>query len=97
MAIAQLASQLSTETAGNYHDTNSGIYSTVLPLPSLKKQSNLASSLKIQHVTPITTPEYFTPAKSLDAVGDLSSLLARKFAGDAKGTEIEPLIASVSL
>ena len=63
-AIAQLAPQLSTATAGTYHYTNSGVCSWYdFAVAVFEEAQQLGFPLKIQRVVPITTPEYPTPAK----------------------------------
>ncbi|WP_254721934.1 dTDP-4-dehydrorhamnose reductase [Kovacikia minuta] len=63
-AIAQLVPQLSAETAGTYHYTNSGVCSWYdFAVAIFEEADQLGFPLKIQRVVPITTPEYPTPAK----------------------------------
>jgi dTDP-4-dehydrorhamnose reductase len=64
MAIAQLAPQLSPDTAGTYHYTNSGVCSWYdFAVAIFEEAERLEFPLKIQRVVPITTPEYPTPAR----------------------------------
>lgn len=63
-AIAQFVPQLSTETAGTYHYTNSGVASWYDFAVAIFEEANpLGFPLKIQRVVPITTAEYPTPAR----------------------------------
>jgi dTDP-4-dehydrorhamnose reductase len=63
-AIAQLAPQLSSDTAGTYHYTNSGVCSWYdFAVAIFEEAAQLGFPLKIQRVVPITTPEYPTPAR----------------------------------
>ncbi|MGA7932177.1 MAG: dTDP-4-dehydrorhamnose reductase [Kovacikia sp.] len=63
-AIAQLLPQLSPETAGTYHYTNSGVCSWYdFAVAIVEEADQLGFPRKIQRVVPITTPEYPTPAK----------------------------------
>ncbi|XGV97024.1 MAG: dTDP-4-dehydrorhamnose reductase [Leptolyngbya sp. BL-A-14] len=64
IAIAHLAPQLTAETAGTYHYTNSGVCSWYdFAVAIFEEAEQLGFPLKIQRVVPITTPEYPTPAK----------------------------------
>jgi dTDP-4-dehydrorhamnose reductase len=63
-AIAQLVPQLSADTTGTYHYTNSGVCSWYdFAIAIFEEAQQLGFPLKIQRVIPITTPEYPTPAK----------------------------------
>jgi dTDP-4-dehydrorhamnose reductase len=63
-AIAQLIPQLSADTTGTYHYTNSGVCSWYdFAIAIFEEAQQLGFPLKIQRVIPITTPEYPTPAK----------------------------------
>jgi len=63
-AIAQMIPKLSSETAGTYHYTNSGVCSWYdFAVAIFEEASKLGVPLKIQRVVPITTSEYPTPAK----------------------------------
>lgn len=63
-AIAQLAPQLSPETAGTYHYTNSGVTSWYdFAVAIFEEAAALGFPLKIQRVIPITTADYPTPAR----------------------------------
>jgi len=63
-AIAQLTPQLSADTIGTYHYTNSGVCSWYdFAIAIFEEAQQLGFPLKIQRVIPITTPEYPTPAK----------------------------------
>jgi dTDP-4-dehydrorhamnose reductase len=63
-AIAQLAAQLSPETAGTYHYTNSGVTSWYdFAIAIFEEATALGFPLKIQRVIPITTADYPTPAR----------------------------------
>ncbi|XHX77311.1 MAG: dTDP-4-dehydrorhamnose reductase [Stenomitos frigidus ULC029] len=79
-AIAQLAPQLSADTAGTYHYTNSGVCSWYdFAIAIFEEAQQLGFPLKIQRVIPITTPEYPTPAKrppfSVLSLSKISTLL----------------------
>ncbi len=64
VAIAQLVPQLSADTAGTYHYTNSGVCSWYdFAVAIFEEAERLGFPLKIQRVVPITTPEYPTPAR----------------------------------
>jgi dTDP-4-dehydrorhamnose reductase len=63
-AIAQLAPQLSPETAGMYHYTSSGVTSWYdFAVAIFEEAAALGFPLKIQRVIPITTADYPTPAQ----------------------------------
>lgn len=63
-AIAQMVPQLSTETAGTYHYTNSGVCSWYdFAIAIFEEASLLGFPLKVQRVIPITTAEYPLPAR----------------------------------
>lgn len=63
-AIAQLVPQLSADTTGTYHYTNSGVCSWYdFAIAIFEEAQQLGFPLKTQRVIPITTPEYPTPAK----------------------------------
>ncbi|NJP10441.1 MAG: dTDP-4-dehydrorhamnose reductase [Leptolyngbyaceae cyanobacterium RU_5_1] len=62
-AIAQLAPQLTLETAGTYHYTNSGVCSWYdFAIAIFEEAKELGFPLQIQRVIPISTEEYPTPA-----------------------------------
>jgi dTDP-4-dehydrorhamnose reductase len=62
--IAQLLPQLSPDTAGTYHYTNSGVCSWYdFAIAIFEEAAALEFPLKIQRVIPITTAEYPTPAR----------------------------------
>jgi dTDP-4-dehydrorhamnose reductase len=63
IAIAQLAPQLNSQTAGTYHYTNSGVCSWYdFAIAIFEEAEALGFPLQVQTVTPITTEEYPTPA-----------------------------------
>ena len=63
IAIAQLTPQLTLETAGTYHYTNSGVCSWYdFAIAIFEEAKELGFSLQVQRVVPITTEEYPTPA-----------------------------------
>ncbi len=63
LAIAQLAPQLSPETAGTYHYTNSGVCSWYdFAIAIFAEAKTLGFPLQVQRVVPISTVEYPTPA-----------------------------------
>ncbi len=62
-AIAQIIPQLTTQIAGTYHYTNSGVASWYdFAVAIFEEAQQLGLPLKVQRVVPITTPEYPTPA-----------------------------------
>lgn len=63
-AIAQMIPNLSGETAGTYHYTNSGACSWYDFAVAIFEEANLLGfPLKIQRVVPITTADYPTPTR----------------------------------
>ena len=63
-AIAQMVPQLSPETAGTYHYTNSGVTSWYdFAVAIFEEAAPLGFPLKIEKVIPITTADYPTPAQ----------------------------------
>jgi dTDP-4-dehydrorhamnose reductase len=63
IAIAQLAPQLSADTAGTYHYTNSGVCSWYdFAIAIFEEAKTLGFPLQVQRVTPIATEEYPTLA-----------------------------------
>ncbi|EKQ70496.1 dTDP-4-dehydrorhamnose reductase [Leptolyngbyaceae cyanobacterium JSC-12] len=63
-AIAHLAPQLTTDTAGTYHYTNSGVCSWYdFAIAIFEEAQALGFPLQVQRVIPITTEEYPTPAR----------------------------------
>lgn len=64
LAIAQLAPQLTPETAGTYHYTNSGVCSWYdFAVAIFEEARSLGFPLQVQRVVPITTEDYPTPAQ----------------------------------
>jgi len=64
LAIAQLAPQLTAETAGTYHYTNSGVCSWYdFAVAIFEEAAALGFPLQVQRVVPIATEEYPTPAQ----------------------------------
>jgi len=64
LAIAQLAPQLTPETAGTYHYTNSGVCSWYdFAVAIFEEAAALGFPLQVQRVVPIATDEYPTPAQ----------------------------------
>ena len=64
LAIAQLAPQLTAETAGTYHYTNSGVCSWYdFAVAIFEEAAALGLPLQVQRVVPIATEEYPTPAQ----------------------------------
>jgi len=63
-AIATLLPQLTLETAGTYHYTNSGVCSWYdFAIAIFEEAAALGVPLTLKRVIPITTPEYPTPAR----------------------------------
>jgi dTDP-4-dehydrorhamnose reductase len=63
-AIAQMVPQLSPETAGTYHYTNSGVTSWYdFAVAIFEEAAVLGFPLQVQQVTPIVTADYPTPAQ----------------------------------
>ena len=63
-AIAQMVPQLTPETAGTYHYTNSGVTSWYdFAVAIFEEGAAIGFPLKVQKVTPITTADYPTPAQ----------------------------------
>lgn len=63
-AIAQMIPNLSGETAGTYHYTNSGVCSWYDFAVAIFEEANLLGfPLKVQRVVPITTADYPTPTR----------------------------------
>ena len=63
-AITQLIPHLTSETAGIYHYTNSGVASWYdFAIAIFEEAEKLGFPLTIKNIIPITTPEYPTPAK----------------------------------
>lgn len=63
IAIAQLAPQLNSATAGTYHYTNSGVCSWYdFAIAIFEEAKTLGFPLQVERVIPITTEEYPTPA-----------------------------------
>ena len=63
-AIAQMVPQLTSETAGIYHYTNSGVTSWYdFAVAIFEEAAAIGFPLKVQKVTPITTADYPTPAQ----------------------------------
>jgi dTDP-4-dehydrorhamnose reductase len=80
IAISQLAPQITLETAGIYHYTNSGVCSWYdFAIAIFEEARMLDFPLHVQQVTPITTEEYPTPAQrppfSVLSLKKVSSLL----------------------
>ncbi|MTJ48681.1 dTDP-4-dehydrorhamnose reductase [Dolichospermum sp. UHCC 0259] len=64
LAITQIIPHLTSETAGIYHYTNSGVASWYdFAIAIFEEAEKLGFPLKIENIIPITTPEYPTPAK----------------------------------
>lgn len=64
IAIAQLAPQLTPETAGTYHYTNSGVCSWYdFAIAIFEEATAIGLPLQVQRVVPISTEEYPTPAR----------------------------------
>lgn len=64
LTITQIIPQLTSEIAGIYHYTNSGVASWYdFATAIFEEAEKLGFPLKINQVIPITTPEYPTPAK----------------------------------
>jgi dTDP-4-dehydrorhamnose reductase len=64
LTITQIIPQLTSEIAGIYHYTNSGVASWYdFATAIFEEAEKLGFLLKINQVIPITTPEYPTPAK----------------------------------
>ncbi|MTJ11529.1 dTDP-4-dehydrorhamnose reductase [Anabaena sp. UHCC 0187] len=64
LTISQIIPQLTLETAGIYHYTNSGVASWYdFAIAIFEEAEKLDFPLKIANIIPITTPEYPTPAK----------------------------------
>jgi len=64
LTITQIIPQLTSEIAGIYHYTNSGVASWYdFAIAIFEEAEKLDFPLKINQVIPITTPEYPTPAK----------------------------------
>lgn len=64
LAIAQFAPQLTPDTAGTYHYTNSGVCSWYdFAVAIFEEAKALGFPLQVQRVVPITTEEYPTPAR----------------------------------
>jgi dTDP-4-dehydrorhamnose reductase len=64
LAIAQLAPQLTLDTAGTYHYTNSGVCSWYdFAVAIFAEAKALGLPLQVQQVIPITTAEYPLPAR----------------------------------
>ena len=62
--ITQIIPQLTSENAGIYHYTNSGVASWYdFAIAIFEEAEKLGFPLKIANIIPITTPEYPTPAK----------------------------------
>lgn len=79
-AIAHLIPQLTADTTGTYHYTNSGVCSWYdFAIAIFEEAARLGFPLKVQRVVPITTPEYPTPARrpafSVLSLKKVSSLL----------------------
>lgn len=63
LAIAQLAPQLTADTVGTYHYTNSGVCSWYdFAIAIFEEAKTLGFPLQVQRVIPIATEEYPTPA-----------------------------------
>jgi dTDP-4-dehydrorhamnose reductase len=63
LAIAHLAPQLNSETAGTYHYTNSGVCSWYdFAVTIIEEAKAMGFPLQVQRVIPITTEEYPLPA-----------------------------------
>lgn len=63
IAIAQMAPQLNSDTAGTYHYTNSGVCSWYdFAIAIFEEAKALGIPLQVQRVIPIATEEYPTPA-----------------------------------
>jgi dTDP-4-dehydrorhamnose reductase len=64
LTITQIIPQLTSEIAGIYHYTNSGVASWYdFAIAIFEEAEKLGFPLKINQVIPITSPEYPTPAK----------------------------------
>ncbi|MDX2232180.1 MAG: dTDP-4-dehydrorhamnose reductase [Leptolyngbyaceae cyanobacterium bins.349] len=64
LAIAQLAPQLTPETAGTYHYTNSGVCSWYdFAVAIFEEAKAIGFPLQVQRVVPIATEEYPLPAQ----------------------------------
>jgi dTDP-4-dehydrorhamnose reductase len=64
LTITQFIPQLTSEIAGIYHYTNSGVASWYdFAIAIFEEAEKLGFPLKIANIIPITTPEYPTPAK----------------------------------
>jgi len=64
LTITQIIPQLTSEIAGIYHYTNSGVASWYdFATAIFEEAEKLGFPLKIANIIPITTPEYPTPAK----------------------------------
>ncbi|MBW4648115.1 MAG: dTDP-4-dehydrorhamnose reductase [Kastovskya adunca ATA6-11-RM4] len=79
-AIAQLVPKLTSELAGTYHYTNSGVASWYdFAIAIFEEAQQLGFPLKVQQVVPITTAEYPTPARrpaySVLSCGKISTIL----------------------
>ncbi|MBO3462341.1 dTDP-4-dehydrorhamnose reductase [Aetokthonos hydrillicola Thurmond2011] len=79
-AIAQIIPKFSSEIAGIYHYTNSGVASWYdFAITIFEEAQHLGFPLKVKRVIPITTSEYPTPARrpsySVLSCGKISSIL----------------------
>ncbi|MFM6182810.1 MAG: dTDP-4-dehydrorhamnose reductase [Dolichospermum sp.] len=64
LTISQIIPQLTSEIAGIYHYTNSGIASWYdFSIAIFEEAEKLGFPVKIEKIIPISTPEYPTPAK----------------------------------
>ena len=78
--IAQIIPQLIPEISGTYHYTNSGVASWYdFAVAIFEEAQQLNFPLKVEHIIPITTAEYPTPAHrpaySVLACGKISAIL----------------------
>ncbi|MBD2725432.1 dTDP-4-dehydrorhamnose reductase [Nostoc sp. FACHB-892] len=78
--IGQVIPQLTPETSGTYHYTNSGVASWYdFAVAIFEEAQQLGFPLKVEHIVPITTAEYLTPARrpaySVLACGKISAIL----------------------
>ncbi|MBX9253299.1 dTDP-4-dehydrorhamnose reductase [Desmonostoc muscorum CCALA 125] len=80
--IGEMIPKLTTDIAGTYHYTNSGVASWYdFAIAIFEEAQQLGFPLKVENIIPITTPEYPTPARrpaySVLACGKISTLLGK--------------------
>ncbi|MBW4673524.1 MAG: dTDP-4-dehydrorhamnose reductase [Desmonostoc geniculatum HA4340-LM1] len=80
--IGEMIPKLTTDIAGTYHYTNSGVASWYdFAIAIFEEAQQLGFPLKVENIIPITTSEYPTPARrpaySVLACGKISTLLGK--------------------